>query len=93
MSLPWFQGCQAWLSLVEAFAADTDERRRVSRYVVWCHALALDPDERNSDRVEAFLRDARQIRNSLPFNDQQKRQYRDAIEAWHNWRETPRSDT
>lgn len=88
MSPPWFQDCHRWLSLVEAFAADTDELRRVGRYVMWCHALALGPDERNSDRVEAFLRETRQIRNSLPFNDQQKRQYRGAIASWHAWRET-----
>lgn len=93
MSPPWFQDCRRWLSLVGEFAADTDERRRVGRYVMWCHALALDPDECSSDRVKAFLQDARQIRNSRPFDDQQKRQYRDAVAGWHNWRETTRSDT
>ena len=93
MSAPWFQDCHRWLSLVEAFTADKDERRRVGRYVMWCHALGLGPGERNSERMEAFLRDARQIRNGQHFTRQQKRQYRDAIEGWHDWRETPRSDT
>lgn len=88
MSPPWFQDCHKWLSLVGEFAADTDERRRVGRYVMWCHTLALDPEERSSDRVEAFLQHARQIRNSSPFDDQQKLQYREAIARWHAWRET-----
>lgn len=88
MSSSWFDCCQKRVSRVAGFTANTDERRRVGRYVMWCHALALDSDERNSDRVEEFLRDARQIRNGLHFDRRQKKQYRDAIEGWHDWRDT-----
>ena len=93
MNSSWFDRCRTWVLRVEEFTADTDERRRVGRYVPWCHVHWHDPAERNPERVEEFLQEIRKLDGGPLDEESTKPKFRTCIGRWHDWLNTHPLDT